>query len=100
MEIDSCLEDGLSAYAMLFHRHRFGFASKFNLECLRYFSIPNQERWGKIDVRLNITALQRLPHCCGLHYLVMTEYQEILPLMYLLRAQGGSCQVVTTKCML
>jgi hypothetical protein len=85
---------------MLFNRHRFGFTSKLNLESLKYFSVPNQERLGKIDVRLSITALKQLPHSHSLHYLVMTEYQQILPLMYLLRWQGEGCRVVTTKCML
>jgi hypothetical protein len=42
MEIDSCLDDSLEAYALLFHRCRFGFTSKINMDNLKYFSISHQ----------------------------------------------------------
>ncbi len=39
MEIDSCSEDRLEAYSVLFNKSRFGFVSKLNMENLKIFSI-------------------------------------------------------------
>jgi hypothetical protein len=74
MEVDSYLADNLEAYALLFHRCRFGFTSKINMDNLKYFSIPNQQRLGKIDIRLNINAIRQLPNNRNMNFLVMTEY--------------------------
>lgn len=72
MEIDSHLEDNFEAYSVLFNRCRFGFASKINMENLKYFSIANQQKLGKIDIRININALRMLPNNLNFNYLVMT----------------------------
>jgi len=39
MEIESCSEDKLEAYSILFNKCRFGFVSKLNMENLKKFSI-------------------------------------------------------------
>lgn len=70
------------------------------MENLKFFSIPNQQRLGKIDVHLNINALKHLPNNTNLNYLVMTQYQQIIPLIYLLRSQSHSCKILTTKSMI
>jgi hypothetical protein len=44
------------------------------MDNLKYFSIPNQQRLGKIDIRLNINAIRQLPNKRDMNFLVMTEY--------------------------
>lgn len=36
----------------------------------------------------------------GINYLVMTEYQQIIPLIYFLRSQPKNCKIITTKIMI
>lgn len=72
MEIDSCREDKLEAYSLLYNRSRFGFVSKINMDNLKYFSIENQKNLGKIDIKIDINAIKRLHNNKNMNYLIMT----------------------------
>ena len=62
--------------------------------------METQERLGKIDIKFNINAIKLLPHNRSLHYILMTDYRQILSIVYLLRNQTNEVQIITTKSML
>ena len=89
MEIYSSEEDNLQVYNLLFCRCHFAFITSINLENLKFFSLDTQERLGKIDIKFNINAIKQLPHNRNLHYILMTDYRQILSIPYLLRNQDN-----------
>ena len=100
MEIFSSEEDSLQVYNLLFNRTHFGFITSLNLENLKFFSVENQERLGKIDIKFNINAIRKLQNNKYFHFILMTDYQQILSIPYLLRNQNKDIKIMTTKSML
>lgn len=61
--------------------------SSLNMESLKMFNAHNQKRLGKINIHLDINYLKGLPR--NLDYILMSDYKQIVPIIYLMRGQSS-----------
>lgn len=86
-------------YTLAFQRMRFGLLDAPNLDYLSAFSRESQASLGKTEVRVQMGWLQAyLSFFRDINYILLTQYQEVLLLPFLLR-KCPHIQVVATTLM-
>lgn len=86
-------------YTLAFQRLRFALLDAHNLDYLSAFSRENQASLGRTEVRVQMGWLQAyLSFFRTINYVLLTQYQEILLLPFLLR-KCPQIKVVATSLM-